>query len=165
MRIFLIISALLLSITHCLAQDKVLILSGGVIRQKRWTGEFTLMYGAYDNGGPCNGPALGGVGLGAEFVSMQEGKTIIAPKITAQFSGLIFCFRASEINYLHNGFVDVRLLPEIGLSAFGPINLCYGYNFHLFGNKFNDISSHRVSLTFSLPVSVKKGKLTVPLFE
>ena len=157
MRNFLLKAVFLLLSSQCLAQSRGLVLTGGLIYQKRWTGDFAIMYGGYDSGGPCNPSAETGVGLGAEFVSTLEGKMVIAPKIVCQ-AGSIIGFRASEINYLHsNGSVDVRLLPQIGIDMIW-INLFYGYNIHLFGSKFTDISSHRVSLNFNLFVNTTRKK-------
>ena len=141
---------------QCFSQNHDLIFSGGIIKQKRWTGDFVIMYGAM-SGGPCSPPVLAGVGLGSEFLSTAEGKTVIAPKITAQISPMLFTLKLSEINYLQGGSADIRLLPEIGLSLIGLVNVCYGYNIHLFGNKFEDISNHRMALTFCLPVPIKKS--------
>lgn len=113
------------------------------------------MYANYEMG-PC-GYAVSGLRLGSEFI-FSNPKIIIAPKIGYQFAGMLFCARVSEINYLHNNTVDIRLLPEIGIDFVTGANLCYGYNIHLLGDRYADISDHRVTLIFNIYVDPKKKK-------
>lgn len=132
-----------------------IVFSPAIIYQNNWTGEFTMMYANYDVG-PCN-YAVSGFRIGSEFV-FTSSKTIIAPKIGYQLAGMMLCLRASEINYLHDKSVDVRLLPEIGFDFITIANICYGYNFHILGDKYDDISNSRITLTINLYVNPKKKK-------
>ncbi len=146
----------------CFAQDstkyqtpKRIVFSPAITYQSQWTGEFSLMYASYEMG-PCN-YAVSGLRIGSEFV-FSNSKTIIAPKIGYQLAGMLFCLRVSEINYFHDNSADIRLLPEIGFDFISLANICYGYNIHLLGDKYLDISNHRVTLTLNLYVDPNKKK-------
>ncbi|WP_157446964.1 hypothetical protein [Cytophaga aurantiaca] len=114
-----------------------------------------MMYANY-NMGPCN-YSVSGLRLGSEFV-FNGAKINFAPKIGYELSSMLLCFRVSEINYLHDKSVDIRLLPEIGFDFVTFANICYGYNIHIGGDKYNAISNHRVTLTFNLYVDPNRKR-------
>ena len=137
------------------SEPKRIVFSPGVAYQGQWTGEYTMMYADYDMG-PC-GYSVSGLRIGSEFV-FNNSKTILAPKIGYQAAGMLICLRVSEINYLHNSTIDVRLLPEIGFDFITAFNICYGYNFHIIGDKYKDITNHRITLTANLYLDPKRKK-------
>jgi hypothetical protein len=148
-------SSLFAQDTLKLPTSKRVVISPGATFQKVWTGNVTIMYADY-NMGPCN-YAVAGPFIGSEIV-VNGSNIIYAPKVGYQLAGMLICLRGSELNYIHNKSVDVRLLPEVGLDFATGLNLCYGYNFHVFGDKLNDVSNHRISLMFNIYFDPRKRK-------
>ena len=54
------------------------------------------------------------------------------------------------MNYFQDDRSQLRILPELGISLGGAINLTYGYGQKIVGNKIYRLSNHRVSLTVNL---------------
>ena len=131
-----------------------LIMSPGLIYQGQFLGELNLMLSRLDM--TAGGSAIWGPRIGLES-SFRSDNYMIAPKIGYEFSGLLFCLRANALSYFQNGDIDLRILPEIGLSLSGAMNLCYGYNIHIYKDKINDVSNHRISLTINMDFDLWKG--------
>lgn len=112
-------------------------------------GEVNLMLANYNSGGPCNPPVISGPRIGIESHLKQNSK-VHAPKIGYEISGSIICLRGNLINYNFNGKNDLRILPEIGLSLFGAVNLTYGYNIPITNYEIVNLSRNRFTLTFNL---------------
>lgn len=158
MRYFLLIIGLVPLITFGQASDYKIptkvILSPGLIYQGELLGEINLMFSKLDM--TTGGSAIWGPRIGLES-SFTKNNYLIAPKIGYEFSGLLLCVRGNLLSYIQNKKIDVRFLPEIGLSLSGALNLCYGYNVHVIANKIDYISNHRISLTVNLDFDLWKG--------
>jgi hypothetical protein len=139
------------ALSDVIGQDKVperkLILSPGLSFQKQVFGEINLMYSKLELS--HSGTAIYGPRIGIE-TNFNPDHFIYAPKIGYEFSGLIFSFRGSTAGYIDNKKLDLRLLPEAGLSLLGAINLTYGYNIPVLDFRTSKISNHKVSLTTNL---------------
>lgn len=137
------------------ATSKTIVLSPGITYQHLWSGSLTVSYAGYDFE-PCGYSAVGAF-VGTEFL-YKDSRFIYAPKIGYQLAGMGLCLRVAELNYIDGNSVDVRLLPEIGFDFLTRMNVCYGYNIHLFGDKLHYISDHRVTLMINFAFDVKKKK-------
>lgn len=93
---------------------------------------------------------MSGVRIGVESNFKNGTDCIIAPKLGFETSGTILIMRFSAVNYFQNTKSEFRLLPEIGLSWGGFVNLTYGYNFRITNKQINDLSGHRFCLSFNL---------------
>jgi hypothetical protein len=58
--------------------------------------------------------------------------------------------RLSAVNYFQDGNSEFRLLPELGFSYNGWVNLTYGYGIPFNNGNLNNVSCHRVALSFNL---------------
>ena len=82
--------------------------------------------------------------------NMSVADFMYAPKIGYELDVVFVSFRGNLINYIEKGNVDLRMLPEAGLSFFGAINLTYGYGIPLLKYESTQISRHRITLTVNL---------------
>lgn len=130
----------------CLAQKK-LIFSPGVSYQKDFFGELSIMYA--ETAMNHTGLGIYGPKVGVE-VNFDSKNFIYAPKLGFEVDVLFFSLRASAVSYIDKGDVDLRILPEVGLSFFGLANLTYGYSIPTLNYRAHDVSRHRVTLTFNL---------------
>ena len=78
---------------------------------------------------------------------------IFAPKATFEILPIkFFGARIGLAPYFNCGKVDLRLMPEIGFSYAGWVNVYLGYNLHILGAKHEaHISKFRLSITTLLP--------------
>ena len=129
-----------------LAQKK-LILSPGVSYQKEFFGELSIMYA--ETAMNHTGFGIYGPKLGVEL-NFKSDNFIYAPKLGFEIDVLFFSVRANIVSYIDSGDVDLRLLPEVGFSFLGLANLTYGYSIPVLSYRIEDISRHRVTLTFNL---------------
>jgi len=81
----------------------------------------------------------------------------IAPKIGYEISATIFSLRLSAVNYFQNGNSEFRMLPELGISYNGWANLTYGYGIPFNNGNLNNVSCHRVGLSFNLDKRLRYG--------
>ena len=132
-------------------QERLVILSPGVSLQGNGNiyAELNLMLAKLESGGPCNPSALTGPRIGIE-TNFRNDHFVYAPKIGWEASGLLFCFRGNAVTYIDKGKVDLRILPEIGLSLLSGINLIYGYNIPLLDYRTTATTRHRLTLTVNL---------------
>lgn len=93
---------------------------------------------------------MSGVRIGFETNFKNNQDFIIAPKIGFEVSGTILVLRLSTTNYFQNDKSEFRVLPEIGLSWGGFVNLTYGYNFRITNSQIDNLSNHRFCLSFNL---------------
>jgi hypothetical protein len=119
-----------------------------VISQKDFFGGINLLIGKVVNEKMIIG--MSGVRIGAESNFKNNSEFIIAPKVGFETSGTIFVMRLNAVNYFQDRKSDFRILPEIGLSWAGVINLTYGYNIRLTNSLVEDINKHRFSLSINL---------------
>jgi hypothetical protein len=74
-----------------------------------------------------------------------------APKVFFEYNPFIgLPFRLNLISYLQSGTADIRLLPELGISAGGLFTISYGYGFRLSKQQLPAVASNRLSLNISL---------------
>lgn len=90
-----------------------------------------------------------GYRLGVE-TNFKSNNFIIAPKLNAEVNITALSARIGFISYIQKDVFDLRFLPEIGLTLTGAVNLMYGYSVPLLSNRADDISGHRVTLTFNI---------------
>ncbi|MDR2563565.1 MAG: hypothetical protein LBC98_06445 [Prevotellaceae bacterium] len=124
-----------------------LILSPGISLQNSMFAELNLMYAQT----AVNHTGLGirGARLGIE-TNFRSDDYIFAPKLGYEISALFFCLRGSAAGYIDRSKkLDLRLLPEIGLSFFGLANLTYGYGFPILKHE-STLGRNRIALTFNL---------------
>lgn len=130
-----------------------LVFSPGIFIQKDFFADVNIIIGTVetDTGHPKAPPIIGVYGwrLGAESNFKGGEDYIIAPKIGYEMSITFFSLRLSALNYFQNKQSEFRILPELGLSIGGFVNLTYGYGIS-FGNSINGISNHRLGLSFNL---------------
>lgn len=141
----------------CFAQKKVksrLILSPGISYQRQFMPELNLMLAksVIEHGGN----AIWGPRIGIES-NFSKNDLIVGTKLGYEMAGLIVCFRGNAISYFNQSKIDLRLLPEAGISLFGAVNLTYGYNFPLLDYRIPTISNHRIALTVNLDFEIWKA--------
>ncbi|WP_207434054.1 hypothetical protein [Sabulibacter ruber] len=132
-------------------ERRKVIVSPGVSYQGQFFGEFNLMYSKL--WGEHFGTFLIGPRLGIE-TNFNPTNFIYAPKIGYEISGLLFSTRANMVGYIENENLDLRLLPELGTSLLGLVNLNYGYNIPLKTFRATDVSKHRVTLTANVDIEL-----------
>ena len=123
-------------------------ISPGVACQGQFFGELNLLGGRYVS--EMTGNAFPGVRLGVESNFRSKDELIIAPKIGFEISGMVICLRGTALTYFQGPYVQVRLLPEAGISLLGFANLTYGYSFPLNNSDKFDLQGHRFALSFNL---------------
>jgi len=104
-------------------------------------------------------PVVGvdGFRIGLE-TNLRDGHNhTIAPKIGYEISATIFSLRLSAVNYFQNGNSEFRMLPELGISYNGWANLTYGYGIPFNNGNLNNVSCHRVGLSFNLDKRLRYG--------
>jgi hypothetical protein len=124
-----------------------LIPSPGVSLQNSAFVELNLMYAqTADN---HTGLGIRGARLGIETNFRSDDYTF-GTKLGYEISALFFCFRGSVAGYIDGSkHLDLRLLPEIGLSFFGLASLTYGYGLPTLEHE-SAVGRNRVALTFNL---------------
>lgn len=135
------------------------VFSPGIIIQKDIFSEFNITIGDVSSEQhPKMPPIIGIIGyrIGLETNFKNKESFIIAPKIGYEISITFFTVRLSALNYFKNKQSEFRLLPELGLSIGGSINLTYGYGISI-GNTINDISNHRLGLSFNINRRLNKA--------
>ncbi|MBB6609912.1 hypothetical protein H7F15_02580 [Pontibacter sp. Tf4] len=147
--LFLVFNLIVLSdvIGQVNLPERRLILSPGLSFQNQVFGEVNLMYSRLELS--HSGTAIYGPRIGIE-TNFNPEHFIYAPKIGYELSGLIFSFRGSAVGYIDNRKLDLRLLPEAGLSLLGAVNLTYGYNIPVSDFRTAEISNHKISLITNL---------------
>jgi hypothetical protein len=130
---------------------KRLILSPGISYQKNMFAELNAMLidEAATRGGPCEGGLAAGPRIGMEMNFVASNR-IVAPKLGYELSGQLICVRANAVYYISKTNKDLRLLPELGFSLMGTVNLCYGYGFSVLKDKIKEVSHSRITLTVNL---------------
>ena len=132
-------------------QDRLVILSPGFSTQGNgnYYTEINFMYAKLESGGPCTPPALYGPRIGLE-TNFNNNHLVYAPKIGWEGSSFLFGIRGSIISYIDQGQIDLRFLPEIGISLLSGVNLFYGYNIPLRDFRTTATTKHRLTLTINL---------------
>jgi hypothetical protein len=121
--------------------------SPGVSYQGQLFGEVNLMYSEIlmSHGvGAIWGPR---VGIEANF---KQDNFIYAPKIGYELSATFFVLRANMVSYIDKNKVDLRILPEAGISLLGYFNLTYGYGIPTLNFENPEVTRHRFTLTANL---------------
>lgn len=138
-------------------QERLVILSPGGSLQGNgsYFAELNFMLAKLELGGPCNPPALLGPRIGIE-TNFSNDHFVYAPKVGWEASSLFFGFRGNIISYIDNGKVDLRILPEIGISFLSGVNLLYGYNIPTLEFRTSATTKHRLTLTINLDLDLWK---------
>ena len=133
-------------------QFKDILFSPGLIVQHETFLEFNLYIGDVTILPSSKIPIVGvdGFRIGVE-TNLRDGHNhTIAPKIGFEMAVTVFALRLSAVNYFQNGRSEFRLLPELGISIYGWVNLTYGYGIPFNNGHLNNVSNHRVGLSFNL---------------
>tara|TARA_R110002049_G_scaffold68003_2_gene176326 strand:- start:332 stop:865 length:534 start_codon:yes stop_codon:yes gene_type:complete len=152
----------------CSAQEKVydttklkkldLVLSSGYVLQGNSFGELNLLIGKviFENGKfPILGLDALRVGLESNFRNNEN--QILAPKIGLELSNLFVIVRLSFVNYFQHSSSEFRIIPEIGFSLGGLVNLTYGYGINLNNGNISGLSKHRLGISINLNKTLRKG--------
>lgn len=123
------------------------ILSPGISYQRQLMPELNLMLAksVIEHGGN----AIWGPRIGIES-NFSKKDLIVGAKLGYELAGMVLCFRGTTISYFNQNKIDLRILPEAGISLFGALNLTYGYNIPLLDYRIPGISNHRIALTANL---------------
>ncbi|WP_179007817.1 hypothetical protein [Winogradskyella forsetii] len=134
-------------------------ISPGLILQGNLFADVNIMIGKVTVDLNSKIPIVGisGFRLGFESNFRNNENYTIAPKIGYEISPMLYTLRLSAVNYFQNGNSEFRILPELGLSLGGWVNLTYGYGIVLKDENLRNVSNHRVSLTFNLNKKLRKG--------
>ena len=138
---------------------KDIIFSPGLIVQHETFLEFNVLIGDVTVMPSDKVPIVGvdGFRIGVE-TNLRDGHNhTIAPKIGYEFSYTVFSLRLSAVNYFQNGNSEFRILPEVGISALGWLNLTYGYGIPFNNGNLNNVSHHRVGLSINLDRRLRDG--------
>ncbi|NRD20736.1 hypothetical protein HNV08_11810 [Winogradskyella eckloniae] len=136
-----------------------LVFSSGVLVQKEVFTEFNVIIGNVSNEFPPKMfPIVGvqGLRIGMETNLKRDENFNIAPKLGYEISITFFSIRLSALNYFKNEQSEFRILPELGASFGGMVNLTYGYGIS-FNNTIGGISNHRLSLNINLNRKLMKA--------
>jgi hypothetical protein len=132
-------------------EGRKLILSPGVSYQRQFFGELNVMFSKLWI--EHAGTAIIGPRIGVES-NFSPTNFIYAPKIGYELSGLLISTRANMVGYIEKDKLDLRILPELGTSFLGAVNLTYGYNIPLKAFRATDVSKHRATLTANLDLEL-----------
>ncbi|WP_299339449.1 hypothetical protein [uncultured Psychroserpens sp.] len=137
-------------------QYKDFIFAPGLIVQHDTFLEFNMLIGEVtvaDGKIPVVG--VEGFRIGLE-TNLRGGRNyVIAPKVGYEISATVFALRLSAVNYFQNEKSEFRLLPELGISMYGWVNLTYGYGIPFNNGNLNNVSHHRLGLSFNLDKRLK----------
>ena len=125
-----------------------LALSPGIVYQGEPVYELNLLAGRYVS--EMSGNAFPGVRLGVETNFRQGNEWYFAPKAGFELSGMIICFRGTAMACVQRSDIQFRLVPEIGVSLAGLVNLTYGYAFAFNRPDGFDLPRHRIALSLNL---------------
>ena len=133
--------------------------SPGLILQGNLFADVNLLIGKVTVDLNSKIPIVGiqGFRLGFESNFLDNKNYTIAPKVGYEISPMLYTLRLSAVNYFQNSNSEFRILPELGLSLGGWINLTYGYGISLENKNLKNVSNHRISLNFNLNRKLKKG--------
>lgn len=137
---------------------KDIVFSPGLIVQHETFLEFNVLIGdVIIESGNNKIPIVGvqGFRIGVE-TNLRDGHNhTIAPKIGYEMAVTAFALRLSAVNYFQNRRSEFRILPELGISIIGWLNLTYGYGIRLNNGHLNNVSYHRVGLSINLDNRLK----------
>lgn len=123
-------------------------LSPGIVYQGEPVYELNFLAGRYIS--EMGGNAFPGVRLGVETNFRQGSDGYFAPKAGFELSGMIICLRGTAMACVQRSGIQFRLVPEIGVSLAGFVNLTYGYAFALNRPEGFGLAHHRVALSLNL---------------
>lgn len=129
-------------------RSKGLIFAPAISYQNHFFGELNVMYASLHID-DCNNVSLWGPKIGVAF-NFDRSHWVYAPKLTYEYTGLLFTYRISALGYIDGGKTDLRLLPELGASLWSVATLTYGFQFPLLTYRTGVLSPHRLALTFNL---------------
>jgi hypothetical protein len=146
--LFALFLTLLSPLIYCQnPKDIRFLFSPGVSYQGQLFGEVNLMYSEIIMSHGVS--AIWGPRVGVE-ANFKQDNFIYAPKIGYELSATFFVFRANMVSYIDKSKVDLRILPEAGISLAGFFNLTYGYGIPTLNYESPEVTRHRFTLTANL---------------
>lgn len=88
--------------------------------------------------------------VGAESNLKSGLEFVIAPKVGAAFTLFATTARISVVDYIQGSKSELRILPELGVTLFGLLDVTYGYGVRLTDTKIGGISEHRLGITANI---------------
>ena len=127
-----------------------LVLSPAISYQKQLFAELNFIYANTNalSNKSHNTAVVAGPRIGIEY-NCNPANTIVVSKAGYELSGQLICVRANMVYYMGKHNNDLRLLPEIGFSLLGAINLTYGIAIPLLNQKITELSKSRITLSFN----------------
>jgi hypothetical protein len=164
---FSIVWIFILALFLCNAQqrpgfktEKSFLFSPGLISQSNIFADLNLTYGVITMVNEPKVPPIFGVSgyrIGFESNFRSGNNYIIAPKVGYEYSLLVLVARISAVNYFQNKNSEFRLLPEIGITFLGEINLTYGFGIRFNQGNIDGLSKHRIGISINLNRKLNKG--------
>lgn len=102
---------------------------------------------------------MSGFRLGAETNFRSGTSHTWGAKLGYEVSAMFFLYRLSAISYFQQGRAELRLMPELGMSWGGVINLTYGYQLRLSRSTVDELPHHRIGLGFNFNRALMKEVL------
>ncbi|WP_157600591.1 hypothetical protein [Rufibacter sp. DG15C] len=90
-----------------------------------------------------------GYGAGVELGVLDHEVTLGLKGFLEYCPFKILATRMNAITYLREDRLDLRLMPEVGVTAMGKATLLYGYGLPVAGREMQGINEHRISLSFT----------------
>lgn len=91
-----------------------------------------------------------GIRTGFETNFKSGSDFVIAPKVGVEASVLISCYRLSVVKYFQGSNNELRLLPEMGISIGGLLDVTYGYGIRLSKSKVSGIQNGRIGICINI---------------
>lgn len=128
-----------------------LVFSPEVSYQKQFFLGLGLIYADFKSlhDGSMNGTVVAGPKIVIGF-NCNSANPIVITKMGYELSGQFVCLRANAVYYQGKQKSDLRLLPEIGFTLLGAVDLTYGIGFPLLKNRIDEVSRSTISLSFNL---------------
>jgi hypothetical protein len=145
--------------SHAQITKKEVAFSPGIVLQREVFAEANVLFGKVEiEKGICG---ISGIRLGVESNLKSGDEWTIAPKAGVEASLTIMSIRLSAANYFQNGNSELRLIPEMGFSWGGFVNITYGYGLKLSNSDITNLSQHRLTLSFNINKRLTKEGLKV----
>jgi len=84
-----------------------------------------------------------GANLGGEYYYMPQSAGLLG--FTARLSAAIYTRTSNPDG------IDIRIMPQVGITAFSIFSLYYGYSQPILSDPISGIGRHRITFAFSLP--------------
>ncbi|MEZ4805283.1 MAG: hypothetical protein R2852_07325 [Bacteroidia bacterium] len=118
---------------------------------KQYFAEFNVLLSYLKPKGICVPGYFSGTRIGIES-NLNMDNLILAPKLGYEMNAGVLCFRGNVISYFDNNTVDLRILPEVGITAFGVLSIMYGYSIPMLNQRSESIRRSRFTLSANIPL-------------